>query len=107
MNFLLETSEETASWDWLTNSEGLIFLFGFLAFVGALCVIKFIFKPLFRGNSTNTEDVAGGNGLSFETNPSASPTECEIIAVIAAAIATAESESTNGAKFRVVSFRRK
>ena len=107
MNFLLETSEETGSWDWLTNSEGLIFLFGFLAFVGALCIIKFILKPLFNSNTSSTDEVAGGNALSFEASTVASPTECEIIAVIAAAIAMAESESSNGAKFRVVSFRRK
>ena len=46
-------------------------------------------------------------GESEASAPVAAPSnDDEIIAVIAAAIATAESES-NGAKFRVVSFRRK
>ena len=40
------------------------------------------------------------------TVPAASSND-ELVAVIAAAIAAAESESGNGAKFRVVSFKRK
>ena len=72
----------------------------------ALLVFKFFFHDLKLG--TKIKEVKPVEVIP-EVTPVAvhSSTDEEIVAVIAAAIAMAESESTNGAKFRVVSFKRK
>ena len=72
-----------------------------------LCLV--VFKLVFHGLPQKSP--ADKNSAKVETASAAAPapqqaTNDEIVAVIAAAIAAAESESS-GLKFRVVSFRRK
>ena len=72
----------------------------------ALMIFKFFFHDLKLGAKIKVE-------APVEKTPEPAPAPVyvaqdeEIVAVIAAAIAAAESESANGAKFRVVSFKRK
>ncbi len=69
----------------------------------ALVCFKYLFSSIEKNKSSkNTE-----NDVSAAPAPApAQIQDTELVAVIAAAIAAAESEN-NGAKFRVVSFRRK
>ncbi len=89
---------------------GMIVLLGVAAVFSVLTIIWLsltIFKAVFRLVSDKKENksVAGEN-LSAST-PVQDNSEEEIAAVIAAAIAMAESESgNNNVKFKVVSFRR-
>ena len=72
----------------------------------ALMLFKFFFHDLKIGTKLVKEKPAP---TVIEPAPVYvhAPTDEEIVAVIAAAIAAAESEAPAGAKFRVVSFRRK
>ena len=90
---------------------GAILLIGMLAIFSVLCllwlcltVFKFFFHDL-AGKSTVKERKKAVEPVSFVSEAKETD-DTEIIAVIAAAIATAESE-TRGKKFKVVSFRRK
>ena len=69
----------------------------------ALKLLVAIFKPLTSGSSD--KDQTDGEIIPIANAKQPSASENEIIAVIAAAIAAAESEF--GGKFRVVSFRKK
>ncbi len=84
---------------------GMLTVFAVLTLIWiTLTLFKFFFHDLAkRSNKTKSvkDTVQAANYA-----PSAGTNE-EIVAVIAAAIAMAESESNNGTKFRVVSFRRK
>lgn len=89
---------------------GAILLIGMIAIFAVLVVIWMclaLFKVAFQGagakKSSATVEAPAPVVAVQQTAPSA---DDEIVAVIAAAIAMAESES-NGLKFRVVSFKRK
>ena len=71
-----------------------------------MCLV--VFKMLMSGAATKPDKTNNlGEVPGAVMSPVAyAPTEAEIVAVIAAAIAMAESEN-NGMKFRVVSFKRK
>lgn len=71
---------------------------------GCLVVFKIVFHDI---GKTRTKAPAASKSVDVvETTPVATDNSAEIVAVIAAAIAAAESESS-GLKFKVVSFRRK
>lgn len=69
-----------------------------------LAIFKLCFHDILA-NRTNVQKAAPAP-VSAVKESVPSPSECEIVAVISAAIAMAESES-NGIKFKVVSFKRK
>lgn len=74
------------------------------AVLGIIFALLTIFKKVFSNVSTdNKEHTVKEEPVYTEVS---APNEQEIVAVIAAAIAMAESETDN-VKFRVVSFRRK
>ena len=113
MNHLLEITnfgEKLAPLDALTYGGGVVLLgmgtvFSVLIIIWVvLTCFKFFFHDLkFTGKkkapvAQTVQEVVAAPVHSDEE---------EIIAVIAAAIAMAESESANGTKFRVVSFNRK
>ena len=85
---------------------GMATVFSVLALLFAcLTVFKIVFHdiPNKKANSVQKEVV-----LDTESDDDyGDSNDSEIVAVIAAAIAAAESESNNAAKFKVVSFRRK
>lgn len=88
---------------------GMMVLVGVLAVFSVLAIIWLalvIFKAVFNSISTKKENAATKTEVVVPEAPAtvADPDE-EIVAVIAAAIAMAESES-DGIKFKVVSFRR-
>ena len=114
MNHLLEItnySEKLAAGDAFTFGGGVVLLgmgtvFSVLIIIWAvLACFKFFFHDLKFAGKTKKVIVAETPAEVVAT-PAASNDE-EIVAVIAAAIAMAESESANGTKFRVVSFNRK
>jgi hypothetical protein len=73
---------------------------------GMILVVAFyIYKTKFANNSKNAEQNEEVADVVPVNNANDAGIDEEIVAVIAAAIAMAESES-NGLKFRVVSFRR-
>lgn len=81
---------------------GMVAIFAVLGLLWAiLTLFKFVFAP---GSSNKSEKSAAIAPIPTQL---VAATDAEIVAVIAAAIAMAESESDNGMKFRVVSFRRK
>ncbi len=88
---------------------GKILLIGILAVFGVLCLIWLalsLFNVIFSKNPSQNKTapvptVAPQAPVKVKSN-----TDDEIVAVIAAAIAMAESENS-GTKFRVVSFKRK
>ena len=93
MNFLLNTTANDDAIMWIVLAIGAIL---------ALCF--YIFKNKNAGtpeSKIDAEDLEATNEASY----SGANNDEEIIAVIAAAIAMAESES-DGLKFKVVSFRR-
>lgn len=91
MNFLLEI-----------NSDDLM-IYILLAIGAVLAIAFYIRSRKSAKNDVSNEDANNNHNLVEET--SNSDQDEEIIAVIAAAIAMAESENS-GLKFRVVSFRR-
>ncbi len=78
----------------------------FLAVGAALLVLFYIVKTKFAAKNDDAENKAEVIEETMESTSIATGFDEEIVAVIAAAIAMAESES-DGLKFRVVSFRRK
>ena len=85
---------------------GMMLLIGMLTVFAVLCVIwacLSIFKVVFHGVDKKEKPAP-----AVEVAPVVAPVtdDSEIIAVIAAAIAAAESDN-GGAKFKVVSFKRK
>ena len=116
MNFLLEFSKEQFTqkklpFDEVLSSGGMVFLTGMLtvfAVLGilwlALLVFKFFFHDLSGGMKKTKKEkavVAPADEVVESTD------EKELIAVITAAIAMAESECGSNKNFRVVSFKRK
>ncbi len=89
---------------------GAILLIGMLAVFAVLVVIWLclvLFKVAFHDlPSKKSEDAPEVSATLVPMQEAAQSTDDEIVAVIAAAIAMAESESS-GIKFRVVSFKRK
>ncbi len=84
---------------------GMLAVFSVLCILwGALVIFKIIFYDLPNKKKSAPAPVAPAPVVAAEI-PASNEDE-EIVAVIAAAIAMAESESA-GAKFRVVSFKRK
>ena len=111
MNFLLEV-DPNATLDFIsalsfggqTTLIGMATVFSVLIIIwGALVVFKLFLYDI--PNKKKTASPVVTTPAVQETAPEMKD-DSEIIAVIAAAIAAAEAES-NGAKFRVVSFRRK
>lgn len=79
-------------------------IFAVLALIWLLLVVfKLVFSNIKDGNKPKNESIASAPVPQI-LNTSA---DTEIVAVIAAAIAMAESESSDNVKFRVVSFKRK
>lgn len=114
MNHLLEITnygEKLAPGDAFTFGGGVLLLgigtvFSVLIIIWAVLVcFKFFFHDLKFAKKTKKVTVAETPAVVVATP--AVPNDEEIVAVIAAAIAMAESESANGTKFRVVSFNRK
>ena len=97
------TTGETLSFGGRTVLLGMGAVFTVLGIIFAvLTVFKFVFTKLDAKKKTAKEEPV------TVTAPTPVYTDdSEIIAVIAAAIAMAESESEDNIKFRVVSFRRK
>ena len=82
---------------------GMIAIFGVLITIWAcLAIFKFVFHDLPSRKAEKPVEKA----VVADVAPTPVSDPAEVIAAIAAAIAIAESESS-GAKFRVVSFRRK
>lgn len=120
MNFLLEIAKEDYS-SAIINTKGLAETLGFgaqILFIGILAVFavltilwfcmigfKFLFHDIKSGKAQKTPALS----TVPETMPIApvTSTDEEIVAVIAAAIAMAESECGGTVKFRVVSFKRR
>ena len=115
MNFLL-SADSSLSEPMMENQGffatlgfgGQMFLIGMLtvfAVLGIIWLCLTAFKSIFNKSSSAPKT----QKVEVQTTPAPvvkATTDEEIVAVIAAAIAAAESENT-GAKFRVVSFRRK
>ena len=111
MNFLLEV-DPNSTMDFLsalsfgsrTTLIGVATVFSVLVIIwGALVVFKLF---LYDIPSKKKTEATVTTEPAVQTVTTAADDDSEIVAVIAAAIAAAEAES-NGAKFRVVSFRRK
>ena len=120
MNFLLEIDKsqygdkiiETAGFGETLLFGGKILLIGVLTVFSVLCLIWIclsLFRAVMQKNSESgsksDEPIAAVQQNYVPKDYKAD--DAEIIAVIAAAIAAAESEAAHGAKFKVVSFRRK
>ena len=95
MGFLLDTT-------FLGNINPMYII---LAIGMALLVGFYVYKTKFENNNKPTEQNLVLVDTDMQTDENADCLDEEIVAVIAAAIAMAESES-NGLKFKVVSFRR-
>lgn len=119
MNFLLDIAENDFGNNimsqygaWETILFGLQVLLMGMATVFAVLIIiwialigfKFIFHDIKRTNVKQDNKPAVAISEPIVSTPNADE---EIIAVIAAAIAMAESEAPSGIKFRVVSFKRR
>lgn len=116
MNFLLEFSKEQFNQKNLDLSDvlssgGMVVLTGMLTVFGVLALLwltlvifKFFFHDLSGKKVKSSKIVSEDAAPVLNAVPHSND---EIVAVIAAAVAMAESESPTGAKFRVVSFRRK
>ena len=110
-NFMLEIKDPTSKLSFLDAlSEGgqivLIGMGAIFAVLGIIWAVLTVFKMVFTNVNTNPKPAV------IKEEPVAAPStvytaDAEIVAVIAAAIAMAESESDSGMKFRVVSFKRK
>ncbi len=116
MNYLLAASvnpsDTLSAGDAFTYGGGVVILgmatvFSVLIILWiTLIIFKFFFHDLKLGTKIKAE-----RPVEKAPEPATAPVytaqDDEIVAVIAAAIAMAESESANGTKFRVVSFKRK
>jgi sodium pump decarboxylase gamma subunit len=115
MNFFLSISPEQYQ-DKIIKTEGFLetllfggqmLLLGMATVFSVLCLIwaaLVIFERVFHKEAKKAPKTESAPVVVSE--PASASDDGEIIAVIAAAIAMAESES-NGSKFRVVSFRKK
>lgn len=114
MNGTLLISSERYS-EILSSSEalefgGMMLLIGMVAIfavLGIIYAILTIFKMVFSNVNAKDKHAKTKEAPSVSYAPVCAPQDAEIVAVIAAAIAMAEQECETGAKFRVVSFRRK
>ncbi len=119
MNFLLDITKDQYGWTDLINKVGFtetilfglqMLLLGMGAVFSVLCLIwgcLSIFSLVFsKKNKSTAKKVVTPKPVQIVTPVNTASQNDEIVAVIAAAIAMAESEG-NGAKFRVVSFTRK
>ena len=112
-SFMLEITKEQASsklgfLDALSEG-GQIVLIGIgavFAVLGIIWALLTVFKMVFTNVNAHPKPVEVKQKITADPAP-VYTADAEIVAVIAAAIAMAESESNNGMKFRVVSFRRK
>ena len=113
-NFILSISADQYS-EKLNVSEALEFggqmlLLGMGAVFSVLAIIWVVltvFKAVFARIENKKKPVPVVQEVAAPARASVNTAETEIVAVIAAAIAMAESESGNNVKFRVVSFKRK
>ena len=109
MNALLKLFDFSSA-EYLPNlKEGALVLFIGIATVFAVLTIILAILSLFNvffGNKPRKDAPAPAPVASAPVAAPAASSEDEIVAVIAAAIAAAESECS-GSKFRVVSFKRK
>ena len=117
MNFLLEITKGDYT-DKIIETKGFAETLGFglqmlalgmLAVFSVLCLIWFaliLFEKVFAKGNTKVKVQKTVEAAAPTPAPVYYSTDEEIVAVIAAAIAMAESENS-GMKFRVVSFRRK
>ena len=120
MNFLLAITENDYGTENLLQQFGLgdvlsfggqMLLIGMATVFAVLCIIWLclvIFKYAFQniGNAKKADKIEAETAKTVEIAPIRMTADEEIVAVIAAAIAMAESESSD-TKFRVVSFKRK
>ncbi|MBQ9070247.1 MAG: OadG family protein [Clostridia bacterium] len=121
MNFLLGIDKSQYG-DAIIETEGVgeTFLFGgqivligmvtIFAVLGLIWACLTVFKLVFHDIPAKRKENAVSNdnvGVTAAEPVVYTANDDEIVAVIAAAIAAAESESGSAAKFRVVSFRRK
>ena len=89
---------------------GQMFLIGIItvfAVLGVIFLCLLVFKYAFAKVGSSAPKKEAPAVAPAMQAPVQRASDSELVAVIAAAIAMAESESGNGAKFRVVSFRRK
>ena len=90
------------------DSDSLPALIAMLSVIGVAIVCFIIYKVILTQGTKKRTDKNAASTLAGVTENAAEPGEAEdaeIVAVIAAAIAMAESENS-GLKFRVVSFKR-
>lgn len=116
MNFLLDVTKErlweTANKTELLEFGGQVFLIGLATIFAVLCLLwgcLAIFKVVFHDLPAKKSGKIVPEKKVVEAVAAPAPVQSndeEIVAVIAAAIAAAESESGGAIKFRVVSFRR-
>lgn len=116
MNFLLQFTpdqfaQKNLSIQDVLSSGGMVVLTGMLTVFSVLAILwltlvifKFFFHDV-KNRTKKTKVVAPEVAPAVSVAPVSH--DEELVAVIAAAIAMAESESGNGTKFRVVSFKRK
>ena len=120
MNFLLEITKgdytssiittkgltETLLFGLQMLAIGMLTVFSVLAIIWlALVIFKFFFHDLAKRERSGV--IAENSSEVVESAPTTANNDEELVAVIAAAIAMAESESGNGIKYRVVSFKRR
>ncbi len=118
MNFLLSVSpdqydeviRDTLGWAETLGFGGQMLLLGICAVfsvLGIIWALLTVFKLVFTNTSSKEKKPTVKQEAAPQQTPVYTPGDAEIVAVIAAAIAMAESESGENIKFRVVSFRRK
>lgn len=118
MNFLLSVSpdqydepiRDTLGWFETLGFGGQMLLLGMVAVftvLGIIWALLTVFKIVFTNSAAKEKSAPVKQEPAVVQAPVYAPQDSEIVAVIAAAIAMAESESGENVKFRVVSFRRK
>ena len=116
MNFLLEFSKEQFTQKNLPFSDvftsgGMVFITGMLtvfAVLGILWIALMVFKFFFHDLAHSEKKIKTEKPAPAPvSNAPVASDDNELVAVIAAAIAMAESECGGSTKFRVVSFKRK
>lgn len=118
MNFLLSVSpdqydqpiRDTLGWFETLGFGGQMLLLGMVAVfavLGIIWALLTVFKIVFTNSASKEKNSQATQESAAVQVPVYTPRDSEIVAVIAAAIAMAESESGENVKFRVVSFKRK
>lgn len=118
MNFLLSVSpdqydqpiRDTLGWAEALGFGGQMLLLGMAAIfavLGIIWALLTVFKLVFTNAPAKEKKPAPSQATSPQEAPVYTASDSEIVAVIAAAIAMAESECGENIKFRVVSFKRK